>query len=107
LKKKAPIAVSAKKLYEILREFPSEDILINEVENRWIEISNDTVQYHIVGMNPEDFPETPHIIEVDFFSIDASILEKMIERSIIISSAGDEKTGAHKWCLLIERTHAG
>jgi DNA polymerase-3 subunit beta len=48
--------------------FPSEDILINEVENRWIEIGNDKVQYHIVGMNPDDFPETPHITEVAFFA---------------------------------------
>jgi DNA polymerase-3 subunit beta len=105
VEKEGAIAVSAKKLYEILREFPSEDILINEVENRWIEISNDKVQYHIVGMNPDDFPETPHITEVDFFSIDASILEKMIERSIIISAAGDEKR-AHINGVFLERTHA-
>ncbi|MBC2711341.1 MAG: DNA polymerase III subunit beta [Desulfosarcina sp.] len=104
VEKEGAVAVSAKKLFEILREFPSEDILINEVENRWIEIGNDKVQYHIVGMNPDDFPETPHIIEVDFFSIDASILEKMIERSIIISATGDEKR-AHINGVFVERTH--
>ena len=104
VEKEGAVAVSAKKLFEILREFPSEDILINEVENRWIEIGNDKVQYHIVGMNPDDFPETPHITEVDFFSIDASIFEKMIERSIIISAAGDEKR-AHINGVFVERTH--
>jgi DNA polymerase III subunit beta len=98
------VAVSAKKLYEILREFPSEDILIHEVENRWIEISNEKVQYHIVGMNPDDFPETPHIIDVDFFPIEASALEKMIERTTIISAAGDEKR-AHINGVFVERTH--
>ena len=36
IEKEGAVAVSAKKLYEILREFPSEEILINEVENRWI-----------------------------------------------------------------------
>ena len=104
VEKEGAVAVSAKKLFEILREFPSEDILINEVENRWIEIGNDKVQYHIVGMNPDDFPETPHITEVDFFSIDASIFEKMIERSIIISAAGDEKR-AHINGVFVERSH--
>lgn len=103
VEREGAVAVSAKKLYEILREFPSEDILINEIENRWIEISNDKVQYHIVGMNPDDFPETPHITEVDFFAVDASILAKMIERSIIISAAGDEKR-AHINGVFIERT---
>lgn len=106
VEKKGAVAVSAKKLFEILREFPSEDILINEVENRWIEIGNDKVQYHIVGMNPDDFPETPHITEVEFFSIDASVFEKMIERSVIISAAGDEKR-AHINGVFIERTHNG
>ena len=104
VEKEGAVAVSAKKLYEIAREFPSEDILINEVENRWIEISNGSVQYHIVGMNPDDFPETPQITEVEFFSIDATILEKMIARATIISAAGDEKR-AHINAVFIERTH--
>ncbi|MFO7715373.1 DNA polymerase III subunit beta [Desulfosarcina sp.] len=96
------VAVSSKKLFEIMREFPSEDVLIHEIENRWIEIGQDKVQYHIVGMNAEDFPETPHITDVIFFPIDASILEKMIERTTIISAAGDEKR-AHINGVLIER----
>jgi len=106
VEKEGAIAVSSKKLFEILREFPSEDILINEVENRWIEIGNEKVLYHIVGTNPDDFPETPHITEVDFFSIDAPIFEKMIERSIIISAAGDEKR-AHINGVFVERIHGG
>jgi DNA polymerase-3 subunit beta len=104
VEKEGSAAVSAKKLYEILREFPAVDILVNEVENRWIEITNDKVQYHIVGMNPDDFPETPHINEVEFFSIDASALERMIVRSTIVSATGDEKR-AHINGVFVERTH--
>lgn len=102
VEKEGAVAVSAKKLFEILREFPSDEILIHEVENRWIEIGNSKVQYHIVGMNPDDFPETPYITDVISFKIDASILEKMIERAIIISAAGDEKR-AHINGVFIER----
>jgi DNA polymerase-3 subunit beta len=105
VEKEGTVAVSAKKLYEILREFPAENILINEVENRWVEITNDKVQYHIVGMNPDDFPETPHISQVDFFSIAAGALERMIERATVISAAGDEKR-AHINGVFVERTHS-
>lgn len=91
VEKEGAVAVSAKKLYEILREFPSDEILLHEVENRWIEIGSGKVQYHIVGMNPDDFPETPQLKGVDFFSIDASVLDQMISRAVIISAAGDEK----------------
>lgn len=103
VEKEGAVAVSAKKLYEILREFPSEDILLHEVDNRWIEIGKDKIQYHIVGMNPDDFPETPQISDVEFFSIEAAILEKMIERAIIISAAGDEKR-AHINGVYLERS---
>lgn len=103
VEKEGTVAVSAKKLYEIIREFPSETILIQEVENRWIEIGENKVQYHIVGMNPDDFPETPRIIDVDFFSVNAAVLEMMIERSTIISTSGDEKR-AHINGVLVERT---
>ena len=102
VEKEGAVAISAKKLYEIIREFPSEEILINEVENKWIEIGEGKVQYHIVGMNPDDFPETPQIFDVDFFSIEAAILSKMIERTIVISAAGDEKR-AHISGVYIER----
>ena len=48
------IAINARKLFEIVRDFPSEDIYVNEIENHWIEIGNQNVEYHIVGLNPDD-----------------------------------------------------
>ena len=45
------IAINARKFFEIIREFPSDDILVSEIENRWIQIGNDTIEYHIVGMD--------------------------------------------------------
>jgi len=85
------IALNAKKLYEIIRDFPSEDILINEVENHWIEISNQTVEYRIVGMDPEDFPLFPQIENIPFFSIESRALKRMIENTVIVTAPGDEK----------------
>ncbi|MDJ0817812.1 MAG: DNA polymerase III subunit beta [Desulfobacterales bacterium] len=84
------IAINARKFYEIVRDFPSEDIFLNEIENHWIEIGNQNVEYHIVGLNPDDFPEIPKIEAVDFFEIDSAALAKMIERTVIVSGASDD-----------------
>jgi len=84
------IAINARKLFEIVRDFPSEDIYVNEVENHWIEIGNQKVEYHIVGLNPDDFPEIPKIEAVEFFEIDSTALHKMIEKTVIISGASDD-----------------
>ena len=53
------IAINARKLFEIVRDFPDDTILVHEKDNRWIRIGNKNVEYHILGMNPEDFPEIP------------------------------------------------
>lgn len=85
------VAVNAKKLYEIVRDFPSDEILLSEVENRWIEIGNGNIEYHIVGMDPEDFPDIPHIEDMTFFDMEAAALKRMIEKSVIISGAADDR----------------
>ena len=91
VEKNGSIAINARKLYEIVREFPNDDIVINEVENKWIEIGNKDVQYHIVGMDPEEFPENPHIDEIAFIEIDSAWFKKMIEKTVMIVGASDDK----------------
>lgn len=85
------IAINARKFYEIVREFPSDDIDVNEIENYWIKIGNQNIEYNIVGMNPEDFPESPHIEEIEFFEIDSVQFKKMIDKMIVITGSQDEK----------------
>lgn len=85
------IAINARKFFEIIRDFPKDEILINEVENRWIEIGNEKVIYHIVGMNPDDFPDIPRIEDAPFFDVKSDEFRDMIEKTVIISGAPDEK----------------
>ena len=85
------IAINALKLYEIVRDFPEEDILINEVEKKWIEIGKDNVLFHIVGMNPDNFPEIPQVKDIYLYKIEEKKLKRMIERMTVISAAGDDK----------------
>lgn len=100
------MAINARKFFEIVRDFPSADILVNEVENRWIEIGSKGIEYHIVGMNPEDFPEIPKIADVEFFEVDSIDIKKAIEKMLVIGAAGDEKR-AHILGVNLERMEEG
>lgn len=91
VEKEGSICLNAKKLYEIIRSFPHETVLINEIENRWVEIGEDIILYHIVGMNPEDFPEIGKSVEGSFISVDSGLLKKMFEKSTSIQAVPDEK----------------
>ena len=88
---KGTIAINARKIFEIVRDFPSEDIHINEIENNWIEIGNQNVEYHLVGMKYEDFPQIPQFDDSAFIRLDSSALSEMIERTVYISGATDDK----------------
>lgn len=85
------IAISARKLYEIVRDFPSDEIVVTEVENRWIKISNKNIEYHLVGMNPDDFPSVPIIEDIEFINIKSNILKTMIEKTLVIGATDDKR----------------
>lgn len=96
------IALNARKFFEIVRDFPSDDLVVNEVDNRWIEIGNEKVMYHIVGMNPDDFPDAPEAEDLSFFEMDSLSLKKMIEKTLMIGGPADDKR-AHIIGVYLER----
>lgn len=91
IEREGVVALNSKKLFEIVRTFPSDEIYLNEVENRWVKIGNNKVEYNIVGMNPQDFPEIPQIEEIDFFEVQSHDFRKMIEKNAVIGFSGEEK----------------
>lgn len=100
------LAISARKFFEIVRDFPSEEINVAEIENNWIEIGNKNVEYHLVGMNPEDFPEIPKIEDIQFYEIDAATLTNMIEKTVYIGGPSDDKR-AHIIGVFMQMIKAG
>lgn len=85
------LSINSKKFYEIIREYPDNEIPVNEVENRWVEIGKGDSVFHIVSSNYEDFPEIPVIEQVDFVRINSKDLKKMVEASSIVGYVGEEK----------------
>ena len=55
-------------------------------------------------MNPDDFPETPLIEDIEFINIDSNVFKKMIDRTVIITGASDEKR-AHIIGIYFEVIH--
>jgi DNA polymerase-3 subunit beta len=100
------VTINSRKFNEIVKNFPTEAIRMSEMENNWVEIASDNVEYHIVGMDPEEFPDTPKIDEVSFFSMASPELKKMIEKTVAVGVGGDEKR-AHLIGVNLERIEQG
>ena len=84
------ITVSAKKMYEIIKELPDEEINFNSKNNFWVEIKCNKSLFNLVGLSPEEFPKFP-VIELGNNSIDKSKLNEMIEKTIFSISNDETK----------------
>lgn len=85
------LSINSKKFFEIIREYPDNNIFVNEVENRWVEIGEGDSIYHIVSSDYENFPETPVIENIEFIEIGSRDLKKMVDVASIVSYSGEEK----------------
>jgi DNA polymerase-3 subunit beta len=85
------ITVSAKKLFEIIKELPEKEISFNAKENCWIEIHCGKSLFNVVGLSADEFPYFPEIEKEQFFQIPGSILKNMIEKTSFSMSTDESK----------------
>lgn len=76
------ITVSAKKLYEIIKELPEEDIFFSTRENDWIDLQCGKARFNIVGLSPDEFPTLPKIDGISYLKINSGSLNQMVEKTI-------------------------
>ncbi|OGP69634.1 MAG: DNA polymerase III subunit beta [Deltaproteobacteria bacterium RBG_13_47_9] len=79
-------SVSAKKIYEIVRELPDETIHIQKKENQWIRIQCGKSIFNLSGLDPEEFPALPTYSEDYFSQLPISLLSEMIEKTVFAAS---------------------
>ncbi len=91
IEEEGKIVLNSKKFLEIVKEYPNDEILLEEYENRWIKIGDDKVEFNIVGMDPDDFTDIPLVEDVNFFQIEAKAFKKLIDQSVVAGTTADEK----------------
>jgi DNA polymerase-3 subunit beta len=75
------ITVSAKKLYEIIKELSDEELTFSTRENDWVELRSGKAQFNIVGLSSDEFPYFPRINEENLIRVSCSLLNDMIEKT--------------------------
>ncbi len=96
------ITIPAKKLYEIIKEFPSETIACKVMKNGWVEIADSKVQYQMVGMDPADFPSLPEIEDISHIVVEGKTLLDVIEKVNLSGGLTSEEKRPHLIGLLLE-----
>src|SRR5919198_4198646 len=103
--KEGTVTVNAKKIYEIIREVPNEQVQIKRLENDWVEIRSGKSVFKIVGMDAREFPQFPKMDSKGLSTTPASTLREMIERTIFSVSTDETRYSLNG--VFLEENSAG
>ncbi len=98
-------SVSAKKIFEIVKELPEETIHIKKKENQWITIQCGKSVFNLAGLDPEEFPSLPTYSDESFSQVSTHLIKEMIEKTVF--AASNEESRYHLNGILISQSKKG
>jgi len=91
VEKPGAVTVSAKKMYEIVRELPAEDIQIKVEDNNWVKIQSGHSQFKLVGLPKDEYPALPDVPEEGMIVIEGDTLRDMIKKTLYAVGENDAR----------------
>ena len=89
--RKGSVTVSAKKLYEVVREFPEEPITVTRRDNNWVELTCAKIVFKLVGLASDEFPALPKADEKNLVRVEAATLLSMIDKTLYAVSTDEAR----------------
>jgi DNA polymerase-3 subunit beta len=91
IEKEGGITVAAKKLFEVVRSLPGEEISFSLTDGNWLEITCGNSFFRLVGLASDDFPEVPQNDFSDAEKIDHDAFKELIARTIFAVTQEDAR----------------
>ena len=89
--KPGSVTVSAKKMYEIVRELPAENIQVNVEDGNWVKIASGQSQFKLVALPKDEFPALPDVAEDGMIAIEGETLREMIKKTLYAVGENDAR----------------
>jgi DNA polymerase-3 subunit beta len=91
VKKPGKVTVSAKKLYEIIKELPEGEVSFLAKDNCWIEIRCGKALFNIVGLAADEYPFFPQVGQENFVEISGKVMKQLLEKTSFSMSTDESK----------------
>ncbi len=101
------ITLSARKLYEMIREIQGDSIHFKMNEANWVSISCGKVSYRIPGIAADDYPKVESDEKITFFKIRNSIMTEMIVKTFFAMSQEEMRINLNGVFLETEKGETG
>jgi DNA polymerase-3 subunit beta len=91
VQKTGGITVSARKLYEIIKELPAGEIEVTSGENNWTTIQAGKSQFKIVGLPSSDYPALPVIEREGLTPLSGAGFLELIRKTLFAAGDNDAR----------------
>lgn len=91
VEKPGAVTVSAKKMYEIVRELPEENVELSVEDGNWVRILSGHSQFRLVGLPKDEYPAMPDVAEEGMITVASDVLREMIRKTIYASGENDAR----------------
>lgn len=98
VKQKGMLTTPARKLYEMMREFPSGEVKVRSLDTGWIEVASARAKFRLVGLDPKEFPVSKDIGQKGkgaHLKLSSTVLADMIERTLFAVSSDETRVNLH------------
>ena len=91
ISKPGGLTVSAKKLFEIVRELPDDAVQLEATSNSYLEIQCARARFTLAGTASEEYPTLPVFSPEKTVMVQAAVLGSMIERTMYAASSDETR----------------
>jgi len=91
VKKPGGVTVAARKLHEIIRELPDEEVHLATTDNNYLEVQCARSQFTLAGTAVEEYPTLPGAAPKKLIPMQAVVLSQMIERTMYATCADETR----------------
>lgn len=85
------LTVSARKLFELVRELPEESVHLSSTPNAYLQIRCARADFTLAGTSAEEYPTLPGFTPRETVLVQAPVLSAMIERTMYAASVDETR----------------
>lgn len=89
--KPGALTVSARRLYDVVRELPDETVTLEATANSYLEVHCGRARFSLAGAAAEEYPSLPELPGDRLVGLPAAVLSVMIERTIYAASVDETR----------------
>ncbi len=97
------VCLNAKKLFDILRELPDQEVHLKTEENHWATLKCGKSKFRLPGLAPEEFPPLPEYDQEALIEFTGKLLKEMINKTQFAVSPDETRQALNS--LLLEENN--